>query len=157
MQQWFLPVCPPGHSSVLLSLLFCNWLLLVYYSSLFFSSCRSLVNVSCIFSTVFPRSWIIFTTIILNSFSERLPISTSLSCFSEVLSCPFFHNFLLFHCDKLSVKKKEGGCFGHCGTVFPLASSVCPLMDKDKRLVQASQGLAGGKTGFCSGGQGLAQ
>ena len=64
---------------------------LVHYSSvcLFFSSYRSLVNISCIFSIVFPRSWIIFTIIILNYFSGRLPISTSFSCFSGVLSCPF--------------------------------------------------------------------
>ena len=36
---------------------------------------------------------------------------------------------------------------------------VCPLMDKDKRLVQASwwEGLAVGKTESCSGGQGHAQ
>ena len=51
---------------------------------LFFSSCRSLVNISCIFSIVFLRSWIIFTIIILNSFSESLPISTLLSCFSRL-------------------------------------------------------------------------
>ena len=48
---------------------------------------------SCIFlifaSILFPRSWIIFTIIILNSFSERLPIYTIFSCFSGVLSCSF--------------------------------------------------------------------
>ena len=52
---------------------------------LIFSSSRSLVNIPCIFSIfasiLFPRSWIIFTIIILNSFSGRLPISTSFSCF----------------------------------------------------------------------------
>ena len=37
--------------------------------------------------------------------------------------------------------------------------SVCPLMDEDKRLVQASwwEGLAVGKTESCSEGQGLVQ
>ena len=37
--------------------------------------------------------------------------------------------------------------------------SVCPLMEEYKQLVQASwwEGLAVGKTGSCSGGQGLAQ
>ena len=67
------------------------WFLLVYYSSvcLFFSPSRSLVNISCILSIVFSRPWIIFTFIILNYFSGRLPISTSFSCFSGVLSCPF--------------------------------------------------------------------
>ena len=44
---------------------------------LLFSSYRSLLNVSCIFSTVFPRFWVIFTIITLNSFSGRLPISSS--------------------------------------------------------------------------------
>ena len=40
-----------------------------------------------------------------------------------------------------------------------LASSVCPLVDEVKRLVQASgwEGLEVGKTGSCSGGQGCAQ
>ena len=38
-------------------------------------------------------------------------------------------------------------------------ASVCPLMDEVKRLVQASlwEGLAVGKTGSYSGGQGHAQ
>ena len=56
---------------------------------LFVSSSRSLVSISCIFSILFPRFWIIFTIIILNSYSGQLPISTSFSCFSGVLSCPF--------------------------------------------------------------------
>ena len=43
---------------------------------LFFSSFRSLVNVFCIFSVLFLKSWIFFTNIILNSFSGRLHIST---------------------------------------------------------------------------------
>ena len=44
---------------------------------LLFSSFRSLLNVSCIFSILLLRFWIIFTIIILNSFSGRLPISSS--------------------------------------------------------------------------------
>ena len=60
---------------------------------LFFSSCRSLANISWIFSIfayiLFLRFWIIFTIIILNSFSGGLQISTFVSCFSGVLSCPF--------------------------------------------------------------------
>ena len=64
---------------------------------------------SCIFTIVFPRSWIIFTMISLNSFSGRLPISIYSVVFLGFLSCPF--------CD--------------CGF-----HSVCPLMDEDKRLVQ---------------------
>ena len=67
---------------------------LVHYSTvcLFFSSYRSLVNIYRIFSIVFPGSWIIFTVIILNSFSGRLPISTSFSYFSGILSFPFICN-----------------------------------------------------------------
>ena len=67
--------------------------------------CRSLVYTICIFSIfasiLFPRSWIIFTIIILNSFSGRLPISTSFSYFSGVfvLSLHLGHNFQLFHGD----------------------------------------------------------
>ena len=79
-----------------------NWsdLAAVYYSSLFFSFCRSLVNVSCIFSIAFPRSWIIFTTIILNSYSGMLPISISFSCFSGILSFSFIWDIILsFHFD----------------------------------------------------------
>ena len=60
---------------------------------LFLRSSRSLVNISCIFSIfasiLFPRCWVNFTIIILNSFSGILPISTSFSCFPGVWSCPF--------------------------------------------------------------------
>ena len=44
---------------------------------LLFSSSRSFLNVSCIFFILFPRFWIIFTIITLNSFSSRLLISSS--------------------------------------------------------------------------------
>ena len=55
--------------------------------------------------------------------------------------------------------------FSDCGfhygghAIEVLASYVCPLMDEDKRLVQAScyEGLAMGKTVSFSGGQGHAQ
>ena len=66
---------------------------------LYFISSRSLVNICYIFSIVFQRSWIIFTIIILNSFSRRLPISTSFSCFlyDFILLLHLGQNFLLFH------------------------------------------------------------
>ena len=58
-------------------------------------------NISCIFSVcafiLFPRSWIIFAIIILNSFSGRLPISTSLSCPSGALPYSFIWNIFLCH------------------------------------------------------------
>ena len=44
---------------------------------LLFSSSKSLLKVSFIFSFLFPRFGIIFTIITLNSFSGRLPISSS--------------------------------------------------------------------------------
>ena len=61
---------------------------------------RSLLNNSCIFSILvsgpficnsilFSRFWIIFTIIILNSFSGRLPISSSFVWFGGHLSCSF--------------------------------------------------------------------
>ena len=67
---------------------------------LFFISCRSLLNVPCIFSILvsklficncilFSRFWIIFTISILNCFSGRLPISSSFVWFGGHLSCSF--------------------------------------------------------------------
>ena len=86
-----------GHLSILLSQLSCYGFTPVYYSSacLFFSSYRSLVNISCIIS--------IFTSILLEildhlhyHYSEfffwKAAISTSFSCFSGVLFCPFIRD-----------------------------------------------------------------
>ena len=56
---------------------------------LLFSSSRSFLNVSYIFSILFPRFWIIFTIIPLNSFSGRLPISSSFACSGGFLPCSF--------------------------------------------------------------------
>jgi len=67
-------------------------------SSLFFF--RSLLNISCIFSILvsnlliyssilFSRFWMICTIIILNSFSSRLPITSSFVWFVGHLSCSF--------------------------------------------------------------------
>ena len=50
----------------------------------------------------------------------------------SILSFHLGHNFLLFHCDELSV---IWFCFSHCETMVLLASSVCPMMDEAKRLV----------------------
>ena len=52
---------------------------------LFFSSPKLLVHISCIFSIVFPRS---FAIVVLNSFSGRLLISTSFSCFGGFYLVP---------------------------------------------------------------------
>ena len=56
---------------------------------LLFSSYRSLFNVSCIFSILLPRFWIIFTIITLNSFSGRLSISSSFVWSGGFLPCSF--------------------------------------------------------------------
>ena len=56
---------------------------------LLFSSSSSLLNVSCIFSILFPRFWIIFTIITLNYFSGRLPISSSFVWSGGILPCSF--------------------------------------------------------------------
>ena len=66
LQQWFPASCPPGHLSILLHQLFCYWFLLVYCSSrLFFSSSRSLINMSASFQSLFcfwdsGSSWLSF-------------------------------------------------------------------------------------------------
>jgi len=83
--------------TVLLLQLFWYWFfpvyfsLLVLYSSLFFSSFRSLLNIYGIVlisaSDLFLRYWIIFIVITLKYFSCRLHTSTSLSCPFGVLSC----------------------------------------------------------------------
>jgi len=73
----------------------------------FFISSRSLLNFSCIFSILvsrlficnsilFAKFWIIFTIIILNSFSVRLLISSSFVWFGGLLSCSF--TYCIFLC-----------------------------------------------------------
>ena len=57
---------------------------------LFFNSSRSLLIDSCIFSILFSRFLIIFTIIILNSFSGNFPISTSFIWTSVFLDVPSF-------------------------------------------------------------------
>ena len=75
------------YSSVsIILLLFLSSVVFIYFIvhlCLVFSSSRSLLNISCIFSVCAPnlflRSWIIFNIITLNSFLAR---TTSLSCSS---------------------------------------------------------------------------
>ena len=54
-----------------------SFIVLFIIGCLLFSSSRSMLNVSCISSILFPRFWILFTIITLNSLSGRLPISSS--------------------------------------------------------------------------------
>ena len=73
---------------------------IIHIDGLFFISSMSLLNISCLFSILvsrlficnsilFPTFWIIFTIIILNSFSGRLPISSRFVWFGGHLSCSF--------------------------------------------------------------------
>ena len=57
--------------------------------SLLFRSSRSLLNVSCIYSVLLSRFWIMFTIIILSCFSVILPISSSFVKSGVFLPCSF--------------------------------------------------------------------
>ena len=75
------------------SVFFISVIVLFISVCLFFSSSRSLLHISYIFSIhasiLFPRCWIIFTIITLNSFSGRLPISSSFIWSCRFLPCYF--------------------------------------------------------------------
>ena len=85
-----------------------SFIALFIIDRLFFISSLSLLYISCILSilvsrlficnyTLFSRFWIIFTIIILNSFSGRLPISSSVVYFGGHLSSSFtYYLFILF-------------------------------------------------------------
>ena len=100
---------------------------------LLFSSSRSLLNVSCIFSILFLRLWIIFTIITLNSFSGRLPISSSFVWSGGFLLCSF--TCCLFLCLLMLLNLP---CLGspfcrlqvhssHCFCCLPPVSKVCSV------------------------------
>ena len=61
------------------------------FACLHFKSCIYLLNVcwnlSVFVSSLFPMPWIIFTILSLKTFSWRMIISSSLSCFSGFFSC----------------------------------------------------------------------
>ena len=70
-------------------------------ANVFFNSSRSLLIDYCIFSTLLSRFLIIFTIVILNSFSCSLPISSSFIWTSVLLVCSFicvvfFYLFIFF-------------------------------------------------------------
>ena len=118
-------------TSVILLLILSSALFISVY--LFFSSCRSLVNISCNFSIVCPRCWIMFTIIIVNYFSGRLPMYMSFGCFSGLLSCSFIWDIIF--CFFILIYFLQRGFCSICRTVVLLASSVCTLMDEAKRFV----------------------
>ena len=73
-----------------------SFIVLFFIVYLLCSSSRSLLNVSYIFSILFPRLWIIFTIFTLNSFSGRLPISFSFVLVWWVFPCSFICCVFLF-------------------------------------------------------------
>ena len=131
------PLYIPAHLFILVPNLFsCCFLLLVYfsfqvlyYSTLFFKSSRSLFSISCILSVyasiLFPISWIIFTIITLNSFSGRLPTYTSLIILLGIYSCSFIWDIVICHLI-LSNFLYCGLHSTDCRNVVPCASGVCP-------------------------------
>ena len=132
---------------------------------LFFISSRSLLNISCIFSILFSSLFIcnsillsfwiiftIFTIIILNYFSGRLPISSSCVWFGGHLSCFFTCCIVLylFFCLDCCV---WGGLFIGWKFVVPLCGArlvvfqgflvrracLCVLMGRDWSLLSKVQ------------------
>ena len=98
-----------------------------------FTSSMSLLNVSCIFSVLFPRFWIIFAIITLNSFSGRLPISSSFVCCGGFLPYSFiccvflclliFFSLLYLGSPFRRLQVRSSCCFW----CLPLVGKVCSL------------------------------
>ena len=96
---------------------------------LLFSSSRSLLNVYCIFSILFPRFWIIFTIITLNSFFGTLPISSSFVCSGGLLPCSLF--CCVFLCLLiLLILLCLGLHFADCRFVVPVVFCCLPPVGK---------------------------
>ena len=144
LQQQFLPFCPPGHLSILLHQLFCYWFLLPYFSSFFFSSASSLVNISCNFSIfaspptpkILDHLYYYYSEFF---FSGSLHIST-------LFIVPRLPHPLGFYSVPSSGMKPSafsswltfcwcGFGSSQCEIVILLASSVCPLVVEAKWLV----------------------
>ena len=70
-------------------MLFRSFIVLFIIVCLLFGSSRSVLNVSYIFSILFPIFWIIFSIITLNSFSGILPTSSSFVWCGGFLPCSF--------------------------------------------------------------------
>ena len=131
---------------------------------LLFSSSRFLLNVSFIFYILFPRSWIIFTNITLNSFSGRLRSSSSFVLSGGFLPCSFicciFLCFLiLFNLLCLgSPFRRLQVCSSRCFCCLPPQGEVGSVACVGF-LVQGSGAcvLVGGAGSCSSGGQGCIQ
>ena len=94
-----------------------------------------MLNVSCIFSILFPRCWIIFTFIILNSFSGKLPISSSFVRSGGFLPCSFMCrvflclllllNLLCLGSPFCRLQVRSSHCFCCVSTVAKVGSVGC--------------------------------
>ena len=94
LQKSFLWFYLPAHGFILLlqipSRVFLISVIVLFVSvCLFFNSSKSLLIDSCIFSILFSRFLVIFTIIILNSFSGNLPLPSSFIWTSVFLVCSF--------------------------------------------------------------------
>ena len=98
-----------------------SFIVLFIFVCLLFNSSRSLLNVSCILSILFPRFCIIFIIITLNSLSCRLPIS-SFVWSSGFLPCSFL--CCVFLCLLILLKLL---CLGSPFHVLQVRSSCCFL------------------------------
>ena len=126
-----------------------------------FSSSRCLLNVSCIFSILFPRFWIMFTLITRNSFRGRLPISSSFVWSGGFLPCSFiccvflclltFLNLLCLGSPFCRLQVRSSCCFwclppvakvGSVGCVGFLVegTGACVLVDEAGSCLSRGQG-----------------
>ena len=132
---------------------------------LLFSSSRYLLNVSCIFSILFPRFWIIFTIITLNSFSGRMPISYSFVWSGVFLRCSFiccvflclliFLNLLCLESPFCRLQVRSSHCFwclapvGRVGSVGCVSflvegTGACVLVDEAGLVFLVGRTASGG-------------
>ena len=138
-----------------------SYIVLFIIVCLLFCSYRSVLNVFCISSILFPIFWIIFAIITLNSFSGRLLISSSfvwsggfLPC--SFICCIFLCLLILFNllCLWSPFHRLQGCspcCFWHLSPVGVVGSvgCVCFLGEGTGACV-----LVGGSGSCLSGGQG---
>ena len=146
-------ICPSASVILLLissSLFFISVIVWFLTYCLFFSSSRSFLIFLIHASILFPRSWIIFTVITLNSFSGRLPVflfplhsyglvgfyvpPSSASYFSVISFCLTYCFYVLLSTG--------------CRVIVPLASVVCPLVSEVGP--GACAGFLVGRPGACA-------
>ena len=128
---------------------------------LFFCSSRSLLNVSCIFSILFPIFGVIFTIITLNSFSGRLPISSLFIWSCGFLPCSLVCNMFLcifILSDLLCLRSPFCRLQGHSSSCFwclPPVGEVGSVACVDFLVGETGACiLVGGAGSFPSDGQG---